>query len=58
MSDDKTRIIQSNGALDRGVGCRQSDKTAAADLFPKLTKTLLGADREFGIDFAYFRLSR
>ena len=35
-----------------------TDKTAAADLFPKLTETLLGAEGEFGIDFAYFRLSQ
>jgi serine/threonine-protein kinase len=35
-----------------------ADKTSAADLFPKLTKTLLGADQGFGIDFAYFRLSQ
>jgi serine/threonine-protein kinase len=35
-----------------------ADKTPAAELFPKLTKTLLGADGGFGIDFAYFRLSQ
>jgi hypothetical protein len=35
-----------------------ADKTAASDLFPQLTKTLLGADGGFGIDFAYFRLSQ
>ena len=58
MSDEKTRLIQNDGALDRGVRLNDTYETAAADLFPQLTKTLLGADGGFGIDFAYFRLSQ
>ena len=50
MSDEKTRIIQGNGALDRGVrlnGTYEIDERIAS-----------GAGGQFGIDFAYFRLSR
>ena len=67
MSDEKTRIIQDNAALDTsgmivaiagmdGLKLPEiADKTPAPDVFPKLTRMLLGVDGGFGIDFAFFR---
>ena len=49
-SDEKTRIIQNSGALDRGVRLNDTHETDE--------RVASAAGGEFGIDFAYCRQSR
>jgi hypothetical protein len=50
MSDQKTRIIRDNGALDRGVRLN--------DTYEIDERTASSAGGELGIDLAHFLLSR